>query len=224
MTFLEICQAVLAEADRDPDELQDVLLESGISEQHRKVIGWVKRAYQKIQRHSNFWKFHHNNGLFLTTLDSTEDYVKEGVRDILQSSLKIRLQGSTGWSPVTWVTYEDWVSAFNLVIGAKGRPIFFVPLPSQQNNQFRLYPVPNGTYELFADWYSTNGELVRKDDEPVWHPDYHEVLVWMALQDYANEYEVSDQLNPRITRQLPPLLAAFYQQYLPNPAGARALA
>lgn len=224
MNFLEICQAVLAEADQNADELQDVVLSPALSEQQRRVIRWVQAAYRKIQRHSHFWKFHYNTGLFLTTSDGVMDYTKEGVRDVFQESLKIRNLGSTGWSPINFLPYESWVEAFNLVVGAKGRPVFFVPLPSQQGNKFRLYPTANGVYELFADWYSNNSELVRKDDEPVWHSDLHEVLKWMALQDYASEYEVGDLLLPRISKELLPLTNELYRRYLPQVVASRALA
>jgi hypothetical protein len=224
MNFLEICQTVLAEADRNPDELQDVVLVPSLTEQQRKVISWVKQAYRRVQQHSNFWKFHYNTGLFLTTVDGVEDYQKSGVRDILPLSLKIRKQGSPGWSPLTVMQYEKWVQSFNLVIGAKGRPVFFIQLPSQQGDSFRLYPVANDIYELYADWFSNNSELIQRDDEPIWHRDFHELLVWMALEKYASEYEVGELLNARIARELPPLLSGLYRKYLPQITGARALA
>lgn len=231
MNFLEICQSVLDEADRDASELQDVILTPNLSPLQRKVILWVREVYEQIQQFSHHWRFHRINGTLITTVNGVEDYQvgqyatppTRNVRDVMWDSLKVQKQGSTGWSPVIFMPYEEWVEAFNLVVGAKGRPLFFVPLPGPQEDWFRLYPTANDIYLLNADWYRTNHQLVTKDDEPLWHQDYHRILKWRALQRYASEYEVPELLGDRIKTELPLALAAFYRKYLPQVRPAPAL-
>lgn len=214
MTFLEICQAVLLESDQDSELLTGVAITPSMDEQHRKVIRWVQQAYLKLQREYKWWDFHNTSGVFLTTLDDgTQDYTVADVRSVFKDSLKARKFGEAAEWSVTYLTYAEWRDRFNLYTGSEGVPLYFVELPS---GQFRVEPAPNGICEVLADWTITFDRLVRDDDEPLWDEDFHEILVWLALEDYASDYEAPEMLAPRIENHLPDLQNAFYRQYLPD--------
>jgi hypothetical protein len=217
MNFLEICQSVLGEADKNSSTMTDV---TGLTvDIQKKVVRWVQQAYGRVQRHSHFWKFHFNTGLFITTSDGVQDYTKANVRDLQEESLKVRHQSAVGWSPLRMMPWEEYQSNFKLVVAAEGQPVWIIPKPDATTTDvrtFRLYPTPSDVFEVWADWYSTNDTLSVDTDEPIWHEDFHDILVWMALSKFASEYEVPDLLDRRIKEELPPLMQAFYHRYLPQ--------
>ena len=218
MNFLEICQMVLDEADLAPDELQDVRVTAEMPEQHRKVIAFVKRNYLAVQREMPYWDFHQTSGVFLTTLtDETQDYTVSNVRDLMRDSLRGRKVGQTAEWPIRYLTYAEWRDIFMINNSGTGIPLYLVELP---DGQFRVEPKPTVACEVLADWTQTLHELRRKDDEPLWHKDYHELLVWMSLEDYASAFEVGDTLGQRIARNLPKIKLAFNQKFSPELEGA----
>ena len=214
MNFLEICQMVLDEGDRVGTTLEDVKLENDMQEHHRKVILWVQRAYRRIQRRSQWWKFHHNTGVFFTTLaDGTQDYTKADVRNVLRDSIRARRQGTTNDYDLLYLTYKEWRDLFQVDELAPGAPVWFVELP---DGGYRIEPGTDAVFEILADWYRTIDELTYRADVPLWDEELHEIIVWEALKDYASEYEASERLEPRIKNELPGLWTNFNRRYLPE--------
>lgn len=214
MTFLELCQMVIDEGDQSSTLIDGVELEDDMDEMERKVILWVQKAYRKIQRKSQHWRFHHHSDvLFETLADGTKDYEIENVREILPDSIRARVKGETAEYWLTYLTYKDWRERFQVNDLAAGNPIWFIELP---NEKIRLEAGPNKVYEILCDWYSTLDKLEKKGDTPIWHEDYHDLIVWEALKDYAQEYEASDTLGKRVSATLPELWNAFERKYLPT--------
>ncbi len=218
MNFLEICKMVLDEADLYPDDLEDVRITPSMLEPHRNVIRFVQRAYRKVQRQRPFWPFHHNSGVFLETLaDETQDYTVANVRMLLPDSFRCRVKTTTAEWPIQVLTYMDWRDQFSLGEVGTGNPHWLLELPDED---YRIVPKPTQVCEILGDWYSTLSELRTRDDEPVWHKDYHELLVWMALLDYSSEYEAGENLVKRVSQELPELRRAFAAKYTPELEGA----
>ncbi len=223
MTFLEICQMVLDEGDRTASQLNDVVLKPDMDEMERKVIRWVKQAYLRIQRKSEFWNFHLVEGTLVTTLDDgTNDYVltslSPNVRTIVKDSLSARVTSTTYEWPVIYLTYQQWRDMFQIASAtlADGSPVYFIELPS---GSVRIEPGPNQVFEVLGSWYRTLHHFVDQDDEPLWHIDYHEIIAWEALRSFASEYEVSDEIGERAKTYLPALWGAFNRKYLPELEG-----
>ena len=215
VTFLEICQRVIEEAD-NPDEaasLNDTLITADTLEFHRRVILTVQRVYRNIQRRHNTWEFHHQSGTFLTSLDDgTKEYSVANVRSIMRQSLVGREQGQTARWPLTWLSYEDWVTIFQLQPTQNpGIPLWFVENP---DGTFRLEPGPDRIVEVLGDWYRTLHELTVKDDEPLWESEFHELIVWEACKALVTEYETLEGLALRVQMELPPLYRQFVNRFL----------
>lgn len=216
MNFLEICQMVLDEGDQVGSDLTTACLKDITDEQHRKVVLWVQRAYRTIQRKSDFWKFHHVDGvLFETLADGTKDYTVNGIRELFRDSIRARVKGQVSDWRLTYLTYKEWRDILQLSSDdlANGLPIWFVELP---NNKYKIEPGPDVIYEIMCDRHIKTVEFISDSDTPLWDEDLHELIVWEALKDYATEYEASTTLDQRVKMRLPQMWLEFNRRYLPE--------
>lgn len=214
MNKLQICQKILEEADRDPETLQSVQDVNGLDDQHRNIVRWVDREYDRIQRSAKFWKFHHQSGLFLTTSsDGTTDYTVPNVREIHAWTIKAKVQGTTAEWPLHLYTYEEWRKKFLIGRMAPGTPVMITRVP---NGDFRLYPAPLKVFEIYADWSRTFHRMITDTDSPLWNSDdYDEYLIWRVLENYVSEYDVPE-LAARVAKNLPHAKVIFDQELLPE--------
>ena len=213
MNFLEICQEVVTEADLDSGLLTTTAVTSASDPLHVKIVHWVNQQNRRIQRKSDAWKFHHHfQEILLVTEDGQADYPMGNVKEVVRDSVKTRRVGTTGEYPLRWLTSVEWLDAFRIRPIAAGQPSFITQLP---NRDLRLYPTPSAQYEVVADWLDGIVDFEGDESEPLWGRDMHEILVWLALESYAEEFD-SSELQARIARNLPPLWNSLFREYLPD--------
>lgn len=213
MNFLEICQRVLDEGDQVGNTLTTVIIDADTTEQHANVIRWVKKAYRAIQRRDRYWDFHHKTGVMITTEANKKDYSKLTVHRVLQDSITVRIQGQVSETDLTYLTYRQYRDLFTTVRLAPGFPRWLIHLPGKK---WRIEPEPDKVYEILGDWYLPICELENNSDEPLWEEDLHELVAWVALEDFMGEYESSTTLGKRIKATLPGLWSDFMDRYHPE--------
>lgn len=209
MNFLEICKRVIDEADRDSDLLTTVSLSLLEEPQHRKVVNWVKKAYSSLQNEQRYWRFHHRSGEMFSLPSGVKTAEVAGVKNVLKDSFIGRNAVGNSWC-LTYLDYQDFRQANKLRLTTVGTPIWITRLPSEE---FEVFPTPNAAITVFGDWFSANDVMEVNSDEPVWDEDFHEILVWMALRDYATAYDVPELL-PRVDTTLPQMTRQFRNRYL----------
>ena len=218
MNLLELSNALLQEGESfaQRDFIQAIPLPPNAPKAHQRAIAWIREAYEKVQQRKQDWDFHWVTGTLITTLADTSDYTKNDVRTVSPRSVNCRRQGETSVWPITVIEYAAWLALFRTTWPqlVPGVPAWLCQLP---NGDWRLTPEPESTttFEILADWQRTNHRLVRGLDEPLWHEDWHRLLVWEAAKSYLEEYDVP-ALGVRIQDNLPPLERSFYNRYVPE--------
>ena len=227
MNFAEICGQVLEESDGRVETFSSVNLGTDGSGDlyvtdptQRNVIRWVNQAYMKIQQQQSYWKFMHKRGIFLTAVADQEEYPKKSVREIKDDSVYAIKSGTTGRVPLVVWDYDYWLAQERSGATASGGLRWLLRAPDEK---WILYPVPNATWTIYADWWLRPCEMEAVDDEPVWDSEFHELLVWMAVRKFAAEFEgegSTPRLLSRVDDELPAMMNAFRRRYLPTPKGA----
>lgn len=215
MTYLELCQKVFDLADRAPYSITTVQVEPEDDEQIYKIARWVRQAYEDIQGWSRYFAFHHQSGvLFETTADGTKDYSVTNVRKIWRDSLHARVKANPtdDWDLI-FLSYQQWRDMFITVQLNDGRPIYFTELP---NGSFRIEPGADAVYEILADYTVRKDRFEQDEDVPLFHEDYHDLIVFQALRYYSNEYEVPEEVEADIRIAFPSLKSQFLLEYLPD--------
>jgi len=231
--FKEICEAVLEESDGRAVQLASVSLKRDSNDDlyvteptHRNVIRWVQEEYERIQNASSHWEFHHKRGTFLTLRANKDEYIKRSVREISDHSLYAIKSGTTAKIPLTLLPYSWWLQQERSGTTATGSPLHLIDAPG---DKWIIWPSVNASWTVYADWWTEPDELVDADDEPCWDARYYPLLKWGALELYAAEFSgekaagSEGKLLARSARMLPPLKAAFIDDYLPTTRGAAPL-
>lgn len=179
------------------------------------IRGWINTAYLAIQLESDQWEFMHENGLFITTVASTADYVDATVKFLDEQSLYYVRSGETQRNPLLVKTYQQWEYEQRSSVLTEGPPQWVVQTPDQQ---WKLDPVPDAVYEIYADRWLRATELALDADEPLWEEEYHKVLLYEALKIAINlrpDDPMSRTAAAEITNFLPQLRHSFTRRYLP---------
>lgn len=218
MNFLEICQRVFDEGDRAPYAITTTSYSRDEDEQIFKIVNWVKQAYKEIQLWSRFFNFHQViDKVFITTSSTSGvDYNKSNVRRLRRTSIRARKVGETAYWDMTYLTYQQWNDQLRNANLGSGPPVWFIELPT---GKFRILPEPDDAYEILADWTMGLDELEKDKDEPLWDEDLHDIVVWVALKYYMNEYETPEELAERVKMGLRFSKAEFLMRYLPDIEG-----
>ena len=184
---------------------------------------WMQAANLGIQRQSQQWDFMHKRGLFITTNAVDETYAIGRVREIAEHSLYYTEPGLTAHNPMTLMRYEDWSYEQQSGTVRDGPPLFLVENPDQS---WRPYPKPNGVYNIYADWWLRPSEMANVDAEPLWEVEFHEILLYEAMEVAANLEPQGPRaavLQTEVAKFLPPLRRAFNSRYLPTTVNPSAI-
>lgn len=204
MNFKELCEALILEGEGRMNGVADF---TGLPE-WPKAQAWIKTAYEQIQREQPFWKFRFASGQLLQLRDGVSTYLPiVDVAEVVKDSLFIEVNGSR--QRLGWIDYSCWnaLSAFS----AEGLPRWITQKPSEE---FVLAPTPDASYVVEGEWYSTIDTFDEDEDEPIWAEEFHSLILWTALQFWAEEFDVPS-LRVRISLVLPRMARAFALRYLP---------
>jgi hypothetical protein len=104
--------------------------------------------------------------------------------------------GSDRWR-LRWLSYEEFQQLANQHAGYFGTPIAITETP---DGTYDLYPRPNKRYRLTYTYTTIPQTLMDDDDEPAAPVEYHDIIVWRALMNYA-DYDEKPQVFARAERR-----------------------
>jgi hypothetical protein len=196
---------------------------TGQSGQALRVVEWVARAYKDIQNRHN-WRWLRST--FTVNTSSGDDTYAFG--DCTDSRLSATITRFKCWWPYDengapnvkryltsggvggegWMTYLPWANfraIFKIGTQNNGQPVNFTIDP--QNNLV-LGPKPDGTYTITGEYQMSAQALAADSDTPEFHSDYHDLIVWYALEKYGRFSAAPEALqqaqreSSRLMRQL----------------------
>ena len=189
MNFLELCQALRREVGISGSGPADVVGQSG---QERKVVEWIKRAYNEIQTCRDDWAFLSRS--FDATLavgDITINPV-EYVNDFAKfDEDSIFMKDSTGRRyMVHFMPFKSFDSLYlNRAITQPGRPLFY-SIDDADVIHFSC-PVAEA-YIISAGYYKTPHVMTAALDVPVIPVRFRDAILYKAIMYYAADEEASN--------------------------------
>jgi hypothetical protein len=187
------------------------------------IFQWLSDAYLRIQIEFDQWKFFHNRGLILTTVDGQAEYTLTNVKEISKDSVYCNRVGELNRYPVYFYDYSTWVLEQQINLQRQGNPRYLISLP---NDNYRVEPVPTEAWEIVGDiWYKPAG-FVNLTESPIWDDTYHGLVVWEALKVAALEWpdnKKKERMQANLAVNLVPMRRAFNYEYLESKGSARAL-
>ena len=188
-----------------------------------RIMSWLQGAYMDRQLRSDYWKFLHQQGLFITTEEGTADYAVPAVKDIIPDSIYYIKSGRTAKIPIFLKDYAVWATEqASGTIRAFSAPNWLIELPDLS---WKIEPTPDGIYQIFADRWYRPSEFASTTAEPLWESEYHEIVILDAMKiavalkpDSAESAIIAQQVRER----LPRMEKAFNRRYLPSIGSADA--
>ncbi len=229
MTFLQICQSFCGECGIAGGESVPSSV-TGQTGELARGINWVKQRWKKIQNSNNSnWRWM-RVGFTVNTVADDDTYASTDCTDVLTSTAIARFKRwriqdrndpakiyltSSGVGTQTWLTYLDWddfKAIYRIGTQNSGFPAHITIDP--QNNLV-LGPAPNGIYTVTGDFVRSAQELSADGDTPEMPSDFHELIVYEAMQDYGY-FEAAPEVLARGKELAAPLKRQLQADQLPT--------
>ena len=182
-----------------------------------RILTWLQGAYMDRQLRSDYWRFLHQQGIFITTEAGTADYIIPTVKDIVSDSIYYIKSGRVARIPIFLKDYAVWATEqASGTIRAPSAPNWHIELPDLS---WKVEPTPDGIYQIFADRWHRPTEFVDTTVEPLWESEYHEIVVLeamkiaVALKPDSPESAIMAQ---QVRERLPRMERTFNRRYLPS--------
>ncbi len=188
-----------------------------------RILSWLQGAYMDRQLRSDYWRFLHQQGIFITTEAGTADYTLPVVKDIIPDSIYYIKSGRSARIPLFIKDYAIWsMEQASGTVRAASAPNWLIELP---NLSWKVEPVPDGVYQIYADRWYRPSEFIDTSAEPLWESEYHEIVVLeamkiaVALKPDSPESAIMAQ---QVRERLPRMERGFNRRYLPSIGSADA--
>ena len=230
MTFLELCQAFVWEANIDRSgTARPVSVENQVGDLE-SAVRWIRQAYIELQRSKTNWAF--LRGEFaLETVDGQRKYAygdcTDGGNPITRHAAwwlsdinnppKCYLK-STGRGGEYFLTYQPRVY-FNQLFNI-GNNALAKSMPSNiaidVDRGLLLGMTPNGVYVVTGEYQKSAQVLTANNDVPEMPADFHYLIVYEALRKYAAD-DLAPEVLTRAETEGAALRNALNRDQLPNP-------
>lgn len=180
----------------------------------------LQGAYMGIQRKSTQWKFFHKRGLFFQTVVGKEDYIKAGVGYINPDSIYMVEAGLTQRLPLCIKEYKDWVVEQTAAVINPQTPLYLIHTPPFT---WKVEPIPNKVWAIYADYWTIPAEFTSASDEPIWAEEFHEIVLLEAMKTASMlrpETKEALLMTAQVATLLPSLNRSFANRYLDTTIGA----
>lgn len=227
MDFISLCRRVRQEAGISGDGPAGVTNQTG---ELRRIVDWVREAYDEIQMAHNDWLWLRGQFTLLTE-DGKRSYAHGDAIDVqtaqpiarfsrwlvddAEDPSKIYLQAA-GVGGQFWLTYFPW-EHFNTIysIGVQqtttSMPAHIAVSPDRK---LHLGPTPNDVYVVTGDYQRSPQYLSADGDIPEMPSEFHRLIVYGALERYGL-FESAPEVLARVDRHRPRLMAQLQAQQRP---------
>lgn len=141
-----------------------------------------------------------NVDVFKATWEAYYDLVTDtsGSYEVSKSSFYI-VNPETGAdrNRLKWISFEEYQNIANQGTGYFGTPTYIAETP---DGHYTFFPRPNKRYRLTFTYTTIPQTLVNDDDEPACPVEYHDVIVYRALMNYA-DFDEKPQVFARAERR-----------------------
>jgi len=197
-----------------------VTVQSG---QALRVVEWVQRSYKDIQNRHN-WRWLRSTWT-VNTVASDDTYAFGDCTDDRLAALITRFKcwwpydecgapnvkryltsggvGGEGW--MTFLPWSNFRAIYKIGTQNNGQPVNFTIDPQ---NQLVLGPKPDAIYTISGEYQMSAQILAADGDTPEVPSDYHDLIVWYALEKYGRFSAAPEALaqaqreSSRLMRQL----------------------
>ena len=217
MNFLELCQRVVQEADTGS---QGPVSTAGQRGEALYVVNAVVRSWRDIQQIRPDWSFRRSE-LSLPLVAGTHTYAPEAATDTNASALVSRF---SDWyldtvridDIISPLIFEPWdqfryIRTIGTSSSATGRPIIFTILPDKRS--LRFWSIPDAAYTITASYVKSPQVLASDSDVPEIEDEFHEVIVWRALQFLGRRIAAPEIISDAKDRERQ-MMARLRERYL----------
>lgn len=156
-----------------------------------KIINYINLAYTTIQDARKDWNFM-KKSVTITTVSGTQEYsvLDASVIPDLDFGRWIHDSFLYQRAKLTEKSWEEWrrTDTANII----GQPSIYTTDVATNNVFFNM---PNGAYEVDAEYYRTTHTLVNNTDIPILPPSFHYILVIKAVALVAGYMEYASMEN-----------------------------
>lgn len=221
MTFLEIVQRLWLESGASGTSPGPTTVVSQTGE-YARLVTWANSAWVAIQRKHRDWGWMRQTTSFTTVLNQAVYPLGSGA-----GTVGVTAANFGAWVPETGrvyltaagtnseqflpqIDYEAWRNyyQFGATRNAPSQPVEVAISPAKA---LCLGPVALAGYTVTHDYFSAPVSMSLDADEPTGLPaEYHEIIVWRALMDYAafdSAPEVYDRANTNYSTMMKDLEA-----------------
>lgn len=205
-TYLNLCQRLIEEAGIS-GTLASVVNQTG---EQKRVVEWIKRATTELEGKWFDWNFLHT----FSTIN-----LIVGVRDYPAPADHNSWDTATAVIPADSMplVFEQWVrKKTDPTQAVAGDPYMFTVLPSQA---VRFYDTPSTVAAVTIEYWKIPTILVNNTDEPAMPEQFRDIIVWKALQYYAN-YESADEVKAQALENFTDRLDQLESRELPGFQGS----
>ena len=197
---------------------------TGQTGQALRLVNWIAQAYKEIQNRHQNWRWLRST-FSVPTVVGTDTYAYGACTDTRLSALISRFSrwipfddsGATnikryltsgGVSGEMWMTFLPWSyyrSIYKLGTQNNG-PIVHVTIDPQ--NQLMIGPKPDDIYTISGEYQMSAQVLAADGDTPEMPSEFHDLIVWRALEKYGRFSAAGEALargiseGARVMRQL----------------------
>ena len=209
-TYLTGCQDLRRECEVGGTGPSAVTGQTGIL---ARLVAWYANAYKDIQRRHQNWRWM-RVGFTLSTSSGDDSYAYTDCTDDLTSVAIARFSRwwaddvgdpwkiyltSAGVSTERYLIFLQWnyfKQIYKIGSQTNGYPAHVSIDP--QNN-IRLGPKPDGTYTVSGDYQRGVQALAADGDTPDFPSDYHDLIVYYAMEKYGRNAIAPEALERALT-------------------------
>lgn len=223
MTYLELCQAVRQEsggiAGSGPSSV------SGQTGDLKRVVDWVRRAYNDIQLESSQWRWLTAQFQF-TTIAGVQAYspTAAGIAARFDRwnprTIRLNRTGPQDEIPLEYISYDEFRAIYLTGPRPESRPSVVSITPA---DELIFGNIPDAVYTVTGEYQKSLQVLTTDADVPEMPTQYHDAILYWALTKYAR-FESAPEVYQDAMDNYRRLMTGLRIHQLPKVAQAEPLA
>ena len=205
-TYLNLCQRLIEEAGIS-GTIASVVNQTG---EFKRVTEWVKRATTEIEGKWFDWNFLHTFAT-VNLIVGVSDYPAPSGHNVWDTQTAVIPADSMQLGFIQWVRKKR-----DPTQPISGDPYLFTVLPDQT---LRFYDTPIRAASVSIEYWTVPTILTANADEPAMPEQFRDIIVWKALQYYAN-YESADEAKIQAIENYDARLDQLESRELPGYQGS----
>lgn len=205
-TYLELSQRLIEEAGISGTITSVV----GATGEFKRVIEWIKRSTTELEGKWFDWNFLHEFAT-VNLIVGVSDYPAPANQNVWDTATAVIPADTMPLDFVQWVRQKR-----DPTQPIAGSPYKFTVLPDQS---LRFYDTPLKAEVVTIEYWKVPTILAGNTDEPAIPEQFRDLIVWKALQYYAN-YESADEVKVQAMENYDARIDQLESRELPGYQGA----